>query len=303
MITINEIKDRVVRFYVESNKGNLAAYDELLTPDFVSVGGGGLQDVHGREPFKEFYHSFLAAFPDLVFTVDDLIAEGNLCVARSTLMGTHKGDFMGMAAPTGKAISWTGTGFMRFNEAGLMDTRWLEMDGVALMQQLGVIPAPTDPPPAEPIPPRVTVGVYGTSPSENKAAFRRFIEEVWNKGNLDVADQIFHPGATSPSAPMLPTGGAGVRVIAEMFRTAMPDYHMDILDIVADGDRVAARFTQSGTHTGAGLMGIPPSGKKATWGEMGILRFAGGQVVESWYHLDMLGLMQQLGVGGPTVGG
>ena len=127
---------------------------------------------------------------------------------------------------------------------------------------------------------------------------RRFIEEVWNRGNLDVADEIFHPEASSPSAPMLPRGPEAVRMLAGMFRSAMPDYHMEILDLLADGDRVLARFTQSGTHSGGDLMGIPASGKQATWGEMGILRFAGGQVVESWYNVDMLGMLQQLGVGG-----
>ena len=96
---------------------------------------------------------------------------------------------------------------------------------------------------------------------------------------------------------MLPKGPAAVKILTTMFRTAMPDYHMDIIDLLADGDYVLARFTQSGTQTGE-LMGMPATGKKATWGEMGILRFAGGQVVESWYNVDMLGMFQQLGVGG-----
>jgi predicted ester cyclase len=86
-----------------------------------------------------------------------------------------------------------------------------------------------------------------------------------------------------------------------MFRSAMPDYHMEIIDLLADGDLVLARFIQSGTQTGE-LLGIPATGKKATWGEIGILRFAGGQVVESWYNVDMLGLMQQLGVGSASAG-
>jgi predicted ester cyclase len=71
--------------------------------------------------------------------------------------------------------------------------------------------------------------------------------------------------------------------------------------LLADGQYILGRFTQSGTQTGE-LMGIPPTGKKATWGEIGILRFAGGQVVESFYNVDMLGLMQQLGVGSASAG-
>ena len=60
---------------------------------------------------------------------------------------------------------------------------------------------------------------------------------------------------------------------------------------------MAARFCQGGTHDGD-LMGIAPTGKKASWSEIGILRIADGKVVESWYDVDMLGMMGQLGVGG-----
>jgi predicted ester cyclase len=221
---------------------------------------------------------------------------------RGTLGGTHQGNFMGMAPPTGKYVEWTGTAIFRFNNSGLMDARWQEWDGLSVMQQMGVIPAQpgADQKLPVPVPPYVS-GKRMTSPSENKAITRRFFEEVWNKGNLAVADEIFHPQATSPSAPQLPTGGEGVRFIASAFRNAMPDYKIKIIDLLADGDYVLINFSQTGTQSGE-LMGIPASGKQATWGEIGILRFAGGQVVESWYNVDMLGLMQQLGVGGASAG-
>jgi predicted ester cyclase len=297
-LSINEMKDATVRLYDESNRGNLKVFDELLAPDFVSYGGAAFQDVHGPEAFKGVFKQYLSTFPDFQLRVDDVIADGNLCAARGTMSGTHEGNFMGFAPATHKRITWTGTVIMRFNSAGLIDARWQEWDGLSVMQQVGVVPVPQPaaPEPPYPVPPLV-IGKPCSSPSANKATMRRFIEEVWNRGNLAVADEVFHPEATSPSAPMLPKGAEGVRMLAAMFRKAMPDYHMDILQLLADGDRVLARFTQSGTQTGE-LMGVPPSGKKATWGEIGILRFAGGQVVESWYDVDMLGMMQQLGVGG-----
>jgi len=136
-----------------------------------------------------------------------------------------------------------------------------------------------------------------TSPAENKALMRRFVDEVWNQGHLEVADELFHPEASSPSAPALPRGAEGVKVIAGMFRSAFPDYWMTIDLLLAEGDRVAARFTQGGTHQGD-LFGIAPTGKSVTFTEMGVLRVADGRVVESWYVVDMAGLMQQLGVGG-----
>jgi predicted ester cyclase len=308
-LSINEMRDAIVRLYDESNRMNFDVFDEMFAPDFISYGGAGFQDLYGAAEFRHLYEQFLEALPDLDFRVDQMVAEGNLIGVRGTLSGTHKGNFMGMAPATQRFISWTGTAIFRFDNRGLMNARWQEWDGLSVMQQLGVIPTPPggDARTPEPVPPhyvggpaRQNPGWRYTSPSENKAIIRRFIDEVWNEGNLAVADEIFHPQATSPSAPQLPTGGAGVKVIAGMFRSAMPDYHIEIIDLLAEGDWVLARFTQSGTHTGADLMGIPVSGKKATWGEIGILRFAGGKVVESWYNVDMLGMMQQLGVGAPS---
>ena len=133
------------------------------------------------------------------------------------------------------------------------------------------------------------------TPEEHKALFRRFIDEVWNNGNLAVADELFAPDAFTPSAPQLPPGRAGVKVIVTLWRTAFPDFHMTIEDLIAEGDKVVARFTETGTHQGE-FMGIAPTGRPMSVTEIGILRLVDGKVVESWYEVDMLGLMQQLGV-------
>ena len=130
---------------------------------------------------------------------------------------------------------------------------------------------------------------------------QRFIEAVWNNGDFAVADEIFRSDATSQSAPQLPPGPAGVRVIATMFRSAFPDFRMLIDMMVAEGDQVAAHFVQTGTHLGD-FMGIPPTGRRVEFTEIGILRIEDGKVVESWYQPDMLGLMQQLGAVGPIGG-
>jgi predicted ester cyclase len=297
-LTINEMKDAMVKLYDRSNAQDFSVFDELFAPDFVSYGGAGFQDLHGAEEFRQLYIQFISSIPDLNFRVENVVVEGSLCGVRGTLSGTHKGNFMGFAPPTGKLISWTGTAIFRFNTNGLMDARWQEWDGLSVMQQMGVIPAPSTngARPPVPIPPYIARGEY-SSPVENKAATRRFIDEFWSQGKLDVADEIFHPLATSPSEPQLPPGPDGFKAVRRMTQAAMPDYHVDeIKEILADGDQVLAWFIQSGTQTGE-FMGIPPTGKKATWGEILILRFAGGKVVESWHNLDMLGMFQQLGVG------
>lgn len=128
---------------------------------------------------------------------------------------------------------------------------------------------------------------------ENKAIFRRMIEELWNKKNLDVADELFAPNATSPTAPQLPPGPEGVKQIAGMFLAAFPDLQITIDYLVAEGDRVFGRLTERATHKGA-FFGIPPTGKQVKFTEMGILRIENGKIAESWYDMDMLGLMGQI---------
>lgn len=129
---------------------------------------------------------------------------------------------------------------------------------------------------------------------ENKAIMRRMIEEIWNEGNLMVADELFSADHFSPSAPDLPKGPESVKMLVGMFRGAMPDYHMDIDMILADESKVVARFIQSGTHVGAPLMGMQPSGRRAEWTEIGVLEIKDGKIVRSWYEVDMLAMMQQL---------
>lgn len=132
------------------------------------------------------------------------------------------------------------------------------------------------------------------SEEDNKVLFRRLIDEFWNKKNLGISDELFAPDAMTPSVPQLPPGPEGLKAIGNIFFTGFPDFRMSIEDIVAQGDKVAARFIERGTHNGE-FMGITPTGRQVTWTEIGILRIEGGKIVESWYETDMLGLMQQLG--------
>lgn len=128
---------------------------------------------------------------------------------------------------------------------------------------------------------------------DNKAILRRMIEEVWNQRRLEVADELFAPEAVSPGIPV-PPGPEGVKIIAGMFLSAFPDLHMEIDAVIAEGDLVVGRFTETATHRGE-FMGVPATGKPVKFTEMGILRIRAGKIVESWYQLDQFGLMQQIG--------
>lgn len=135
------------------------------------------------------------------------------------------------------------------------------------------------------------------STEENKALVRRFYEEVWNRRNLAVADEVFaadyarHDLRPTP----VPPGPEGQKLIADMFRTAFPDGQVTIDLLIAEADMVVARWTIQGTHQGAWIT-IPPTGKRVSFAGVNIFRIVGGKVVEIWNHRDDLGLMQQLGV-------
>ena len=284
----------IISRYVEAtNQGELDILDNFVVPDYVEHDPVPGQKP-GRDGLKEAYTMFNTPFPDLAFIFDDVIAEGDLVVGRGIISGTHKGEFFGVPG-TGKKVHWTGTRLFRLKDLQVTDG-WVNIDMMGLMQQMGVVPAPPAPDPST-IPPRKELSGAPSTRAKNKELMTAFIDEVWNKGNLDFAEEIFHPDHTSPSAPALPAGAEGVKFIATQFRNAFPDYWMKIEYMVAEDDRVAARFLQGGTHKGD-LMGIPATGKTVEWSEMGILRVADGKVVESWYDVDMMGLMQGLGVAG-----
>jgi steroid delta-isomerase-like uncharacterized protein len=131
---------------------------------------------------------------------------------------------------------------------------------------------------------------------ENKAIFRRYVEEVGNEGNLDLVDEIFSDYVShQPDSSVLERGPEDVKRFMGEFRSAFPDFHTTVEDQIAEGDKVATRWTMRGTHEGE-FRGIAPTGKQITVTGIGIFRFSDGKVVESWDNFDQLGMMQQLGV-------
>ncbi len=131
----------------------------------------------------------------------------------------------------------------------------------------------------------------------NKAIVRRLIEEVWNKGNLLLADELFTPNYEhhDASTPDFGRGPESEKKRVTLYRTAFPDLRLTIEDIIAEGETVMARWSCRGTHKGA-LSGIAPTGKQITISGITVGRLANGKIAESYVSWDALGLMQQLGV-------
>jgi steroid delta-isomerase-like uncharacterized protein len=136
-----------------------------------------------------------------------------------------------------------------------------------------------------------------TRSDNNVELVRRFFDEVWNKGNLSVVDELLAPDYVDyTSAPGAPRGRNGYRATVNMFRSAFPDINFTLDQVLAEGDRVAIRLTGRGTHQGV-FMGIAPTGKQVTFGGMTFLHMQDGKVTERWGISDIPALMGQLGAG------
>jgi steroid delta-isomerase-like uncharacterized protein len=134
------------------------------------------------------------------------------------------------------------------------------------------------------------------STEENKAVFRRYVEEVGNEGNLELADDIFDRYlAHQPDGSVLERGPEDVKRFMGEFQKAFPDFRSEIEDQIAEGDKVVTRWRMRGTHRGE-FRGIAPTGNELDITGIGIFRFSRGKVVESWDNFDQLGMMRQLGV-------
>ena len=134
------------------------------------------------------------------------------------------------------------------------------------------------------------------SAEQNKATFRRMVDEVFNRGNLDLIDEILTSNFAEREElpPGFPSGGEGVKQLTKVLRSAFPDFKATIEDMIAEGDKVVVRMTWKGTHQGE-FLGVPPTGKRVSFGVIDIVRFEGGKFAEHWGLWDSTKMMQQIG--------
>ncbi|MDT4938903.1 MAG: hypothetical protein QOG80_2574 [Pseudonocardiales bacterium] len=133
--------------------------------------------------------------------------------------------------------------------------------------------------------------------TQNKHLVDAFIQELFTNGDLEAVDRYLDPGFVNHDAPFpgAPEGREGMRLAASTYRRALPDWHSDIEQLIAEGDIVVETFTASGTHRGE-LLGVPGTGKTITLRGINVFRIAGDRIVERWGTLDQLGVLQQLGL-------
>lgn len=282
------------------NTGDLDALDALLAPDYIHRGALGPDQY--REVHKERVQITRTGFPNAVYTIEDIVVDGDLVVIRHVMNGTNDGAYAGQG-PTGIAVEVTGIHIHRI-ACGLIVETWNEGDGLGLFQQLGLLPAPVDATPAADettaIPPEASpvnlIGECQNGTAEENIAVAEQYLDVWNSKDVSLFDQFAHPDVVHHWGQGADTNGtAALEASTEAFITAFPDMVMTFDQIVAEDDLVVIRWTLNGTQTGP-FFGIEPTGMDATWGGINIYRISCGKVVESWSEADGLGLRRQLGV-------
>lgn len=129
----------------------------------------------------------------------------------------------------------------------------------------------------------------------NKALIKRWLAELWDKGNYAVAQEILVPDFIRHSKAAPATGPKQYAAIVKSCHDAFPDTKIELVDMIAEGDKVFVRWSWTGTHKAA-FRKIPPTGKKIHVFGCDLIRIKDGKLVELWPLFDPLRLMKQLGI-------
>lgn len=270
----------VREFFAEAiNAHDIDALDQYCSADYLWHTYGAtdaLGERRGLADYKKVVNEFYVAFPDFSTDLEDVIAGDDRAVVRYIEGGTHSEGFLGFAATHAKVI-WSGIGIFRIADGKIVE-EWSESSlGHALS----------------------TAAAANTAPPSVATLVREFFSEAINGHSTDAfdnycsADYVWHGGADPGSLGEVRGLGPFKEAVATFF-TGFPDLHVEILDLVAAGDRAAVRFRETGTHLGT-FVGIGATGKKLEWAGMGIYRAEAGKLCEEWFVDDSRAIFEQLG--------
>jgi steroid delta-isomerase-like uncharacterized protein len=134
------------------------------------------------------------------------------------------------------------------------------------------------------------------STEQNKSIVRRWVEEGWNKHNLAVIDEVYVPNFVQHEPePQTVNSSEALKQYVGAYLTAFPDLHLSMEDLIAEGDKVVWRFNSTGHQIGP-FMGLPPTGRAGNITGIVIFRLEDSRIVEGWVNIDVLGLLQQVGI-------
>ena len=292
--SVQEKNKVIFRWLIEAvwNQGDMSAIAEFVSSSSVFHGDSFVGEFVGVEGYTAFWTTTHTALPDIHFAIEDTVAEDDMVAFRLSYTGTNTGPFLGIPA-TGASMVDRAIVAYRFGD-GKIQEGWINVDGLNMLTQMGLIP-PMGPPVFGWGTPSTVTGDPGT-PEENKAIASRDPNEIWNNADFAVIDEIiaedylghYDMGTTIE-------GRKAYKQYIPGTLTAFPDFHITAERVFSEGDLVAFISTASGTHLGP-LGPIPATGK--AWKVSGIVirRMADGKIVELWQLNDMLSLLMQIGL-------
>ena len=293
---MSEKNKALVRDWIEAgwNQRRDSAIEDFCAEDFSGQDARhGL--LWGHDGIGRLMAQMLIAFPDLRVRIDDLVAEGDLVVCRTTSTGTHRADFLGLRA-TGRCIAMSAIVHFRI-EAGRIKQAWRVWDA------LGVLKSLTSP--------QEFKGGMGFAPeirdlprSEtdlNRAALNCLLDGVWNHGNINISNALLADDFVlrDPNAPAAYTADQWRVRIAEVGQ-AFSNARFEIQSLIAEGDAVACRFRFDALHGGK-WMGFPATGATISSDGALIARMSLGRCRALWQVRDEYGIYQQLQNAQPVV--
>jgi len=272
-------KKQVYRRFVEEviNKGNLSVIPELYHPDYLdhSAPPGAAHGGSIYEQVAAIPKMFRGAFPDVHFTIEDMIEDGDWVATRVTGRAQHIGrPFMGVE-PSGHKIAWSSLGFFRIQDGKIIE-HFGQPDLLGLREQ-------------------ISAPIKKGSLDENRAIVTRYVYEV-NMQNYDAFDEfVVEDYLDHDPIPGQQPGREGLKAAYKGFSDAFPDIWFTFEDLIAEGDMVIGRGVIEGTQQGS-FLALPPSGKHIKWTGTRMFRVRDGKVSEGWINFDLLSVFQQMGL-------
>jgi predicted ester cyclase len=273
----NTPNKRVYRRFVEEviNGGDISIIPDLFDEHYVdhTAPPGAPHEGTVFDQIAMIPKMFRGAFPDVHFTIEELVEEGDWVATRVTGRAQHLGrPFMGVP-PSGRHVAWSSLGFFRVSNGKIVE-HYGQPDLLGLREQISAKPEPG-------------------SIDENRAIITRYVYEV-NMQNYDAFDEFVDPAFVDHDPiPGQQPGIPGLKDAYRMFSAAFPDVWFTFEDLIAEGDLVVGRGVISGTHKGD-FLGMPPTGKTVNWTGTRLFRVKNGKVTEGWINIDMLGLIGQI---------
>jgi predicted ester cyclase len=262
------------------------SYDDHNPAPFASKTPG----MQGR---KETYDIALGIFSDFKHVVEDQISEGDRVASRIVGTGRHVGPLLGIPA-SNNPVTMSGIAIHRVAGGKLVE-HWGQVDALALLTQVGAMPAP---PPLPPTTRDASFQKRSDSTPVSRDEMKRLVRVVFDEGingrNMEALKGVIHPQYVNHSLPSGAVGLEGLSRAVNGFLAAFPDLHITLEDLVAEDNKVATRGYATGTHQGT-FLNVPPTGKSIRMDFIDIWHGYDGQLLDNWVQLDMVGALVQMG--------